>query len=245
MAVNETMARTLWPGQSPIGRCAFIGQDSLNCREVVAVVADANSESLERELTEAYYLPVEQADTGLTADRLLFLRAAGDPRAMIPAVRGEFLALMPSLPYVNVRLLQDQIDPLVRPWRLSATLFGIMAGIALLVALVGLYSALSYSVAQRSREFGIRTALGAGVADVARIVVIEGQRVIAIAVVVGLGATLVVGRWLVPFLFATSPRDPIVLVGVAATLAVAALIGSLVPARRAARVEPMTALRAE
>ena len=164
---------------------------------------------------------------------------------MIPTVRREFLALWPNLPYVNVRPLRDQIDPLVRPWRLSATLFGIMAGIALLVALVGLYSVLSYSVAQRRREFGIRTALGAGVVDVVRIVVLEGQRVIAAAVVIGLATILVVGRWLVPFLFATSPRDPIVLGGVGVTLALASLIGSLIPARRAARVEPMTALRTE
>jgi ABC-type antimicrobial peptide transport system permease subunit len=211
---------------------------------VIGVSADANSESLELAPTGAYYLPIGQSD-GLNQDRTLFLRTAGDPEGMITSVRRQLLEMEPDLPFTNIRLLADQIDPLIRPWRLGAILFGVMAAIALLVALVGLYSVLSYTVAQRSREFGIRTALGARVRDVAALVVAEGQRVMVLAVSLGILVVVLVGGWLSPFLFKTSPRDPIVLATVAALLVLAAFLGSLLPARRAARVEPMQALRSE
>jgi ABC-type antimicrobial peptide transport system permease subunit len=139
----------------------------------------------------------------------------------------------------------------MRPWRLGAALFGIMGLVALTVALVGLYSVLSYLVAQRTREFGIRSALGARLGDVVRMVVFEGQRTIMVGIVMGLGLAVVGIKFLAPpalvakVLYQTSPTDPWILGGVALLLVVTTLLGSLLPAFRASRVPPMEALRAD
>ena len=243
--INETMATTLWPGSDPIGQCFYAGRDSLPpCRTVVGIVADPFATDLELEPTQAYYLPLGQS-VGMTTDRYLFLKAAGDPVGLIGSVRRSLQTMAPNLPFATVRLLQDQIDPLFRPWRLGAGLFGAMGVLALMIVLVGLYSVLSYSVAQRAREFGIRTALGAVGRDVVTMVVAEGQRVILLGVAIGIGLALIFGRLLASLLFKTSPFDPLVYVVVAGLLVVVTAVGSLVPAWRAARIEPMSALRSD
>ncbi|MFN0178015.1 MAG: ABC transporter permease [Gemmatimonadales bacterium] len=250
LVVNETLARTFWPGEEAIGKCLYIGRDADICRLVVGVSADASNESLERQAVQAYYLPLAQNDS-LSRDRYLMIRAADDPAAMLGTARRVLQTMAPNLPVASARLMQEQIEPLMRPWRLGAALFGIMGLVALTVALVGLYSVLSYLVAQRTREFGIRSALGARLGDVVRMVVVEGQRTIVVGIVVGLGLAVVGIKFLVPpalvakVLYQTSPTDPWILGGVAVLLVVTTLLGSLLPAFRASRVPPMEALRAD
>jgi ABC-type antimicrobial peptide transport system permease subunit len=133
----------------------------------------------------------------------------------------------------------------MRQWQLGATMFSIFGMLALLVAAVGLYSVVSYGVAQRSHELGVRVALGAQARDVVRLVLIEGLRLALIALALGTAGSLVAGRWLASLLFDTSPRDPAILTGVAALLLMISIAASLLPALRAARVDPMDALRAD
>ncbi|MBM4185737.1 MAG: ABC transporter permease [Gemmatimonadetes bacterium] len=250
MVINETMARTYWPGEEPIGKCAFVGRAATVCREVVGVTVDASNESLEVEPVMGYYLPLAQVD-GLAADRFVMIRATDRPEAIAGDVGRALQTLAPNLPVATVRLMQDQIEPLLRPWRLGATLFGLMAAIALAVALVGLYSVLAFQVAQRRRELGIRTALGAGQSELAKMVVVQGQRVVLTGIAIGLVVSLAAVKLLVPadllrrLLFQTSPFDPVVVGAAAGSLIVTTLLGSLIPARRAGRVPPMEAIRAD
>jgi ABC-type antimicrobial peptide transport system permease subunit len=152
---------------------------------------------------------------------------------------------MPGSSYVTVRPLADIIAPEMRQWELGATMFTIFGGLALLVAAVGLYSVVSYGVAQRTHELGVRVALGAQTRDVVRLVLGEGLRLAVIAVVIGTAIAVLAGRWVAPLLFDTSPRDPAILAGVALVLVAISAAASAIPARRASRVDPNIALRAD
>jgi ABC-type antimicrobial peptide transport system permease subunit len=191
-----------------------------------------------------YFVPLEQG-TWDAGRRTIFIRTAGEPSATRDIVRRELQSLAPNLPYADVEPLEDIISPEIRPWRLGATMFGIFAGLALLVAAVGLYSVVAYEVAQRTREMGIRIALGAASRDVVALVVRDGIAPALAGVVLGLALALAASRAIASLLFDTSPRDPLVLGACATVLLVVALVASVIPARRATRVDPMEALRAE
>jgi ABC-type antimicrobial peptide transport system permease subunit len=151
----------------------------------------------------------------------------------------------PEANYIDVAVLQESLDPEIRPWRLGATMFTLCGVLALLVAAVGMYSVMSYVVAQRSHEFAVRSALGAQPADIARLIVSGGVGMAALGVAVGLVPAWIGGTWIQPMLFETSGRDPVVYVAVAATLLGVAALACVVPAVRARRVAPAAALRAE
>lgn len=244
LVVNETLARTFWPGRDPLGQCLVVGRDATACREIVGVAADANSESLAREPVLAYYVPLAQS-AGLSNDRTLFLRVDGRAEAAIPGIRRAVHGLAPGLPVPNVRTMAAQMDGLYRPWRLGAAVFGAMGLIALGVVLVGLYSVLSYGVAQRRREFGIRTALGASGAEITRLVVGEGVRVVGLGVLAGAVVALGLAPLVQRFLFRIGARDPATYAAVIGLLLAVAVAAALAPARRAGRADPMTALRTE
>jgi len=152
---------------------------------------------------------------------------------------------MPGVSYVNARPLQDIVDENSRAWQLGAAMFTIFGGLGLLLAAVGLYAVMAYNTTQRTHELGVRIALGARTADVVRLVLGGGLRVALVGVAIGGGVALVAGRFIAPLLFGISPRDPSVFAIVAVTLVGTAAIASLVPAWRAARVDPSVALRAE
>jgi len=137
------------------------------------------------------------------------------------------------------------LEPNVRPWRLGATMFALFGGLALLLAAVGLYSVIAYNVTQRSHELGVRIALGAQGRDVLRLVVGSGLRVAIAGIVIGGGIALVAGRFIAPLLYRVSPNDPLIYVTAAVTLLAVAMLASLIPARRATRVDPNVALRAD
>ena len=246
MVINQRMGEFFWPGGNPLGKCVRIGADSLPCAEIVGVVANARVNSIQERTAAMYYVPLDQAQRlGLSQSRMLFLKTRRDPAGQIPEVRRAMLGLGSNLPLPQVRTFQSQIDPEIQPWRLGASMFGVFGLLALLVAAIGLYSVMSYAVVQRTREFGIRSALGASSRQIVRAVVRDGLGVVLIGIAGGAGIALLLGRLLEPLLYQTSPRDPLVLAGVIGALLVASLAAVLIPARRATRVDPVVALRSD
>jgi predicted permease len=242
--VNQTMARHLWPGQDPIGQCLLLPETGQPCTEVVGVVQNVVLFSVmdERAL---YYLPLTHPAVAKSAPDALLVRAArGFPR-LGGTVRGEIQSLAPDMPYVSVQSYEELVAPELQPWRLGATMFTVFGGLALVIAAVGLYSAVAYLVTQRTHEIGVRMALGAETADVVRIVVGDAAGVVAAGLSLGFAVALAAGHWIQPLLYQTSAHDPAVFAAVAAALAGAALAASLIPAWRASRVDPAVALRAE
>jgi predicted permease len=242
--VNEIFARRAWGHENPVGRCLRIGSDSLPCATVVGVVENMRRQSIFEDSSNFIYLPLAQARAWLSA-RLIVARVAGDPAIVAETVRHAMQTAAPQLPYADVRLVKN--EPIVRhetlPFRLGATMLGVFGALALLLAAVGVYGVISYDVGQRTREIGVRMALGARAADVASLVMRDGLRVVAIGGIIGTGIALAAGRLMEPLLYETSPRDPVVLVGVALLLLVVATLACLLPARRAMRVDINTAIR--
>jgi len=241
MVVSESMARVLWPGREALGRCVRVGADTVPCTTVVGVAEDIKSSSLGDDPGLLFYLSIEQ----FAGSGGLFVRTRGSAAAAASSVRRALQELLPGAAYVTVTPLGDLVASERRSWVLGATMFTIFGALALLVASVGLYSVVSYGVAQRSHELAVRSALGAQVRDIVRMVVGEGLRTVLAATAIGLAAAWLAARWVGPLLFQTSPRDPVVFGGVAALLIVVALVASAIPALRAARVDPVTALRAD
>ena len=243
--VSEGMARALWPGREVIGQCFRIrfGDEPGPCTTVVGVAEDASMRALADAREFTYYLPLSQ--TGDPGSPQLFVRVAGRAEDRADLLRRRLQAVLPGAAYVNVVPMRALVDPEFRSWRVGTTMFLAFGGLALVLASVGLYGVVAYGVAQRVQELGIRIALGAPIAHVVRLVVAGSLRVVAAGVVIGTVAALWVGRWVESILFRQSPRDPVVFVAVAAVLLVAALAASLLPALRAARVDPNRVLRAE
>jgi len=246
MVINERMAEFFWPKGQALGQCIKVGADSMPCVQVVGIVANARVDAIQEKTRAMYYVPLELSTRlGMSRDRMLFLRTRGHPAGLIPDVRASFLSMAANLPFANVRTFQSQIDPEIQPWRLGAVMFGLFGGLALLVAALGLYSVMSYSVVQRTREFGIRSALGASGRQIVRSVLNDGLKVVAVGMVLGAAIALAGGRFLAPMLYQTSARDPMVFLVVGGTLLVASIVAVVIPARRATRVDPLEALRAD
>jgi len=192
------------------------------------------------------YLPYRQADQVLPVFQLsVVLRTAGDPLLQASALRSALAEIDPNQPLVRVRTMEDNMAATVAQPRFRTWLIGIFAALALLLAAVGIYGVMSYSVTQRTSEIGIRVALGAQPSDVFRIVVGEGLRLALLGVAVGLVAALVLTRVLQSFLYGISTSDPLTFTGVAVLLTLVGVAASFFPARRATRVDPIVALRYE
>jgi len=191
-----------------------------------------------------YYVPFGQ-ERGMGGTSLLVRPKSGRTSESIAEIRKLMVELDPAISFVGADLLQDSVDPEMRPWKLGAVMFTMLGALALAVAAVGLYSVMSYLVAQRTQEFGVRIALGAQTSGI-MVLVLRSSALMALAgVLIGSGIAIAMGGFVEPLLFDTSPRDPLVLSGVGATLLVVAVLASVVPAIRAKRVNPMEALRAE
>jgi len=240
--VSETMARLLWAGETAIGQCFFVGSDK-RCAEIVGVVPDARRFSAVEDVAMHFYVPfTPDSSAFITA---LVVRARGRPEDLVAPVRAAMQETAANLPYAAVTPLADLVAPSIRPWRLGTTMFGVFAGLALVLAAVGLYGVLSYTVAQRSHEIGIRMAMGARRGNVLALMVGQGVRIAALGAGIGALAALAGGRVLSSLLYGVSPRDPVVLLGAAVIPLVVAAVASYVPARRAAKVDPVVALRYE
>jgi predicted permease len=262
--VNETFAKTAWPGQSAVGKCIRAGHapdqppspmasPTLPCREVVGVVRDSRARSIRPDGNEAkfmqYYVPFEQVPASPLANvsqvSSLIVQTSGDPDRMIGPVQRLLQTTVGVPVYARVRPYQDLLDPQIRPWRLGATLFSAFAMLAVGIAAVGLFGVISYLASQRTREIGVRLALGGSRVHVEGVVVLDGVKMVAVGIVAGALIAFASGPFAQPLLFQTSARDFTIMAAAGALLLVVALIAAALPAWRASRVSPLVALRVE
>jgi predicted permease len=248
--VSNAMARALWPGKDPIGQCLEVSWNPAAkipvapCTMVIGVAEDAAHQSLTDEQRFMYYLNVDQMGSGW-ASRVL-VRLTGRPTASeMERVRVVMQTAMPGDGFVVLRPLQEVVDDQSRSWRLGATLFVAFGGLAVVVAAVGLYGVIGYTVAQRMHELSMRIALGARSGHILKLVLKQGMGFAATGVATGLLIAGIASRWLEPLLFKQSARDPVVFVTVGIVMIGVGIMASLGPALRAVRADPNRALRAD
>jgi predicted permease len=239
--VNQAFARRFWPGGGAIGHTFHRGNDVVT---VVGIARDAKYARLREELRPFVYFAMGQSgEPGGHAE--LLVRTTGDPTRVAPTIRAAVRDFDPFLPTPTVTTLSAAIGGALLPQRVAAAVTAVLGFVGLLLAAVGLYGIVAYLGGQRTREIGVRVALGADRGDVLRLVVGEGMRPVAVGMAIGLVLALGATRLLMSFLFGVSPLDAFTFVGVAAILTAVALTASYLPARRAAATDPVRALRAE
>ncbi len=246
--INETMARQYWPGESAVGkRFRLGGTDSTSpWRTVIGVIGDVKEMGLEAPPKAEFFFPYQQLPDMLwNMPRDLTVRTTGDPLSVAAAVRQAVWSVDPAQPVSNVRTMEEIMAEEVAQRRIGMTLLAAFAALALLLASLGIYGVLSYAVTQRTQEIGIRMALGANRRAVLRLVMADGLRLAGVGVAIGLGASFALTRLMSGLLFGVSASDPRTLAGVTLLLTAVALLACYIPARRAAKVDPMIALRYE
>jgi predicted permease len=242
--VSELMAKTVWPGADALGKCLLIGPGTPACARVVGVAANTYRSRLREDPVMHYYIPAGH-EAGFGGGSALIVRGADRSPQVVSEIRRLLTRLDGTISYINAETIQDRIEPQVRPWLLGASVFLLSGLLALVVAAIGIYSVMSYLVADRRREIGVRMALGATTGDIGRLVLRGSLLMAATGIVIGEAAAGLLGRLAEPLLFATSPRDPLVFAGVGALLLAVAIAATFIPARRARTVNPVEALRAE
>jgi predicted permease len=237
--VSESAARRHFPDSDPIGRRVSLNGPDGPWLQIVGIVRDSKYADIAESPLPVAYLPLMQNhETGVT----LYIRSAVPPASLAGAIRGEVKALEPNLPFTT-RTMEETIGASLGPARLGAILIAAFGGLALLLAVVGVYGVLAFSIARRTREMGIRVALGADAGKVFALVVREGMTLVAIGMAIGLAGAAVGARWLGSFLYTIGPRDPVAFLTAPIVLAVVALLACLMPAYRAMRVSPVVALK--
>jgi putative ABC transport system permease protein len=242
--VNETMAKRFWPGEDPVGkRMKYgIGDDDSTWMTIVGVVGDMRRTGFDESVRCETFLPLAQNP----ARRLTIVaRATGEPASLAGTLREQVRAVDPDQPVFAVKTVDELLGDMVSQRRLTMLLFGVFAGLALLLAAVGIYGVMSYAVTQRTHEIGVRMALGAQVSDVLRMVVGKGMALALGGIAAGLAAAFALSRVMSSLLYGVSATDPLTFGGVALLLALVALVACYLPARRATRVEATIALRYE
>lgn len=244
--INQTMARTFWPNQDPIGkRLKFDGVDSTSpWAQIVGIVGDVRQVDLSLPPGPEMYFPYTQAFGNYMTPNQLVVETPGDPMGMARAVRHAIQSVDPEQPADNLYSLDDIIDTDIAPRRTQAALMGSLALLALVIAFVGIYGVMAYVVSQRTQELGIRMALGAQRSDVLKLVLSRGAKIALAGVATGILAALGLTRMIQSLLFEVSTVDPFILIGVAALLTAVVLAACVVPARRAASIDVVRALRA-
>ena len=245
--ITETFARQQFPNEDPIGKrikpgiTGFEDEDPM-MREIIGIVGDVRNQTLYSAPRAAYYVPHPQMPFG---HMVAVVRTDGEPRSFIPAATKIVGAMDPDIPLFGVKSMEEYLSASVAQPRFSSTLLAIFSAVALVLTIVGLYGVMSYSVAQRRNEIGIRLALGAQSRDVLLMVVKQGSKLILIGLVIGLGVAFALTRWIASLLFGVTAKDPFTFAAVSVLLAIVALIACYVPAWRATKVDPMEALRCE
>lgn len=240
--VNETFAHKFWPGQSPIGkRFSF---ESLNGPwiEVVGMMRDGKYFSLNEEPTPFVYASLRPANGGYLT---MIVRTQTDPQSTIAAIRSEFSKLDANLPVYNVETLTSHMSLPLFPARVAAILLGSFGLLALLLAAIGIFGVMSYAVSQRTREIGIRMALGASYGGILKLVVGDGVKLVGLGVAIGLAAAFAGTRLMSGLLYGVSATDSITFAAIAILLSIVAMLACYFPARKATTVDPMIALRYE
>jgi macrolide transport system ATP-binding/permease protein len=241
--VNQTFARRYWPDRDPLGQRIQMGgggDPGTPSLEVVGVAADGKYVTLGEEPRPFFYLPLDQDHA---SSLTLLVRTTGDPAAALPALRAAIHEIDRDLPVYDAKSMSDHLALSLLPARMAGAVLGVFGLVALALAALGLYGVVSYSVSQQTREIGVRLALGARPRDVLRHIVAQGMRLTAIGIALGLVIAAAVARLLSSLLYGVSPSDPVTFGAVALLLAAVALLACYLPARRAAAVEPMVALR--
>jgi putative ABC transport system permease protein len=242
--INKTMAMTFWPGQNPLGRRIQPG-GSTWCT-IIGIVDDVKNAGLDRPAGTELYLPYQQSSGQGNSSMYVVARArGGDPRSLAGAVREQLTELDPSLPVSEVRLMEDVLSKAQARPRFLTLLLTLFSGVALAIATVGIYGVVSYSVARRTKEFGLRMVLGAQSGDVLGLVMKQGAGMIVIGVTAGLAIALALTRLMASLLFGITPTDPATFATVTVVLFGVGLAACYVPAKRATRVDPIRTLRYE
>jgi len=236
--INETMARSLWPGQDAIGQIVQADKD----RRVIGIVGDVRHLALEQGAGNEMYLPIRQCGDFASVD--LVVRTTLPPGELASSVRAALKPIEPNLPASDFRTIQQLVDKAVSPRRFVVLLLGGFALFALVLASLGIYGVISYSVNQRTQEIGIRMALGASAGDLQAGIIMQTLCLAAIGMLVGGAASWALARALSGLLFGVTPADPVTFLGMLIVLTAVAAIAGYLPARRASRIDPMVALRA-
>ena len=249
MIVNEAFVRHYFPNEDPIGRrvkpsppARIWREQRLTSFEIVGVVRDVKSAGLQAETEPTYYLPATQSPL---QDMALLVRTTIEPTAIVPALRQTVWSIDPNQPISNVNTMEQIVSDSISQPRLNMTLMALFGALALILAAVGIYGLLSYTVTQRTQEMGIRMALGAQVGDVMRLVLKQGMVLAIVGQAVGLAGALVLTRLIRALLFGVTPTDVTIFAAVVAVLTTIALLACYLPARRATKVDPLKALRYE
>jgi putative ABC transport system permease protein len=244
--VNQAFAKKFFPNEDPIGKRIKPGISTTDedtvWREIVGLVSDVRNRNLSSELRAGYFVPQAQVPFN---QMTLVVRTTGDPHSLITAVQNEVHAIDSEVPVFSTKTMEEYISATVAAPRFNATLLMIFASVALILTIVGLYGVMSYSVAQRTNEIGIRMALGATTRDVVRLIVAQGFKLVLIGLGLGLLGAVASMSWISSLLFGVTWKDPLTFVAVAAFLGVVALLACYIPARRATRLDPLHALRYE
>ena len=240
--INEAFARRFLPDQEPIGQRLNFGGSEKETQEIIGVVADVKNDDLDEAVDPIAYSPYAQ---NVRLSMNLVVHATQDPTRLASAMRSEVQALDPNLPVSNIKPVRQMIDERISPKRLMTYILGVFALIALLLASVGIYGVMSYAVTQRTREIGVRMALGAQAVDVLKLVIKNGMTMALVGVAIGLAGAYALTRLLANLLFKVNPTDLVTFAAVSISLIVVALIACYVPARRATKVDPLVALRYE
>ena len=254
--INEAFAKKHWPRADPLGESIMIGHGlgpefEDKARMIVGVVGNVRERGLDEDLVPVYYVPEMQAPDGLVAlgNRVLaapwILRTRGNPSALAAIVQRETMRVDPRLPVADIRSMAEVVSKSTARQNFNMLLLGIFAGVALVLAAVGIYGVMAYTVEQRTAEIGIRVALGARQGQMLRMILRHGLVLAAIGVGIGLGAAFGLTRVLKNLVFGVTVNDPTTFILVPVILTLVAVLACLIPARRAARVDPIIALRCE
>jgi putative ABC transport system permease protein len=243
--VSAAMAKALWGQTSPIGQCLHIGQESGPCTTVVGVAENTRTRSITGENEFMYYLPMSQYRAAFGAPMMVafMARVHGSPEPAAEHLRATLQALMPGTSFVRAQPFHEIVDPTMRSWTSGARMFMLLGALALALAAIGLYAVIAFSVAGRTRELGVRVALGARRADIVRLVVLDGTGLTALGLVLGFAIAWQASKTMTDLLFRVSAHDVFSYITVGVTLLIVGVLASAVPAFRAANVDPNGALR--
>ncbi len=243
LLINERMAKQYWKEENPIGQRINIRYGTGTVvREIVGIVGNIKHFGLDQDVQPEMYMPVYE---GPEYFLYLVARTTSNPLAVVKMIQREVARIDKDQPVANIRTMENTFSESVAPRRFSVFLITVFAGITLVLSSIGIYSVISYSVAQRRNELGIRMALGAQARDILKLVVGQGFKLILLGILIGLAGAFAVTRLLSSLLFNVSTRDPFIFIVISLSLAFVALLASYIPARRATKVDPMMALRYE
>ena len=242
--ISESLARRFIPGEEPLGkRIKLGGRDSTRpWLVIVGIIGDVHDRALESDARPCIYVPYPQFPT---ASMTVVVRGLSDPKPLISAIREEVWAVDKDQPVTDIKTMDQFVETSIASRKFNALLFAMFAGLALVLATVGVYGVISYSLSQRVQEIGIRMALGAQPSNVVRLVLGQGMVLVVMGVALGLGASMALTRVMTSLLFGVSATDPGTFVLVSFLLILIATLAGYIPARRAAKVDPMVALRSE